>query len=133
MAENQEPTRAELAARIIERVKSLIPPTAEIDEPLLTFYTEKLIQEIMDYCNITFLPEALEMAIVELMIKQIRAADETSSNIDNLPIAQLKRIKMDDTEFEFNFNTQDGIEQGTDYIFNAIMPRLFKYRRMRSL
>ena len=131
MAENQEPTRAELAVRIIERVKSLIPPTI-IDEPLLTFYTEKLIQEIMDYCNITFLPEALEMAIIELMVKQIRATDE-NIDINNLPIAQLKRIKMDDTEFEFNFNTQDGIEQGTDYIFNAIMPRLFKYRRMRSL
>ena len=131
MAENQEPTRAELAVRIIERVKSLIPPTI-IDEPLLTFYTEKLIQEIMDYCNITFLPEALEMAIIELMVKQIRATDE-NIDINNLPIAQLKRIKMDDTEYEFNFNTQDGIEQGTDYIFNAIMPRLFKYRRMRSL
>ena len=133
MAENQEPTREDLAKRIIEKVKSLLPQTTVIDEPLLTFYTEKLIQDIMDYCNIEFLPDALEMAIVELMIKQIKAADETSSDLENVNISQLKRIKMDDTEFEFNFNTQDGIEQGTDYIFNAIMPRLFKYRRVRSL
>lgn len=128
-------TAPELAQRILERVKSLLPAGAD-EEPLndarLLFEYEKAVRAILDDCNRPDLPPALEMAIVEIALSQIESV--RASGQSGLPAeldGRLKKIKMSEVEYELSATS--GPEMGAAYIFARIQPSLSLYRRVKSL
>ena len=60
-------------------------------------------------------------------------SDNNEQNIEDIDIKNLKRLKMDDTEFEFNYSEQSITEKDTNYFFEKLRPNLNVYRKIRGL
>lgn len=129
------PTPTELAQRILERVKSLLPASADeeqLNDARLLFEYEKVVREILDSCNRPDLPPALEMAVIEIALSQIEAVRAAGQS--GLPAeldGKLKKIKMNEVEYELS--AASGPEMGAAYIFAQLQPTLSLYRRVKSL
>ena len=112
--------------RLLERKRTL-------DEGLLTFYVEKLVTDILDYCHRTDFPDALIYSAVDLIRK--RFADEDTSAGGELGIrtaGPLSGVKMDDTEFKFAVANVDPTGCLADLDFVTIKPKLNLYRKVVS-
>lgn len=102
----------EIASEIVEQIKKLLPQENPlvINENLLNFNIEALVRRILNYCNRKDLPEAVKMSIIEQFYNKI-ISDNESNNLSEVDIRNLKRLKMNDTEFEFNFQEQVIVEK----------------------
>lgn len=132
----EKPTKTELAQRIIERVKSLLPEESlpQINEPRQAFELERIIAAVFNECNRDDLPEELEFLIVETVLLQIEekvAAAE--SNTDGIDLGLIKNIKMGETTYEFNTKVKSGVEQGAAFLFAQLQPRLYLFEKVKSL
>ena len=96
----------------MEQIKKLLPQENPlvINENLLNFNIEALVRRILNYCNRKDLPEAVKMSIIEQFYNKI-ISDNESNNLSEVDIRNLKRLKMNDTEFEFNFQEQVIVEK----------------------
>lgn len=123
----------EIAQEILELIKMLLPKENPpiINENLMLFHIETLIRRILNYCNRKDLPKALKMSIVEQFYNKIIAENE-SKNLNEIDVKNLKRLKMNDTEFEFNFEEQVIDEKNTFYFFEQLKPMLNIYRRVKG-
>ncbi len=130
------PTKTELAARILEKVKSLLPEEnpPQINEARQIFKFERVIAAVFDECNRDDLPEALEIAIVEIALNQLDAVNAAVSSEGVAAFdGRLKKIKMNEVEYELDTEGNAAVEQGADYIFAQLQPKLKLYRRIKSL
>lgn len=123
----------EIASEIVEQIKKLLPQENPlvINENLLNFNIEALVRRILNYCNRKDLPEAVKMIIIEQFYNKI-ISDNESNNLSEVDIRNLKRLKMNDTEFEFNFQEQVIVEKNSIYFFEQLKPMLNIYRKVRG-
>lgn len=109
---------------LMDLVLNLLP---DANPARLKFYAGKFIDDVLDYCNRLDFPVALLFTAAELLAKQFEAADELTGS--TLP---LKRVKQDDSEFEFAVENVSTAGLSSDADFEAIKPRLRLYRRVRA-
>lgn len=123
----------EIASEIVEQIKKLLPQENPlvVNENLLNFNIEALVRRILNYCNRKDLPEAIKMSIIEQFYNKI-ISDNESNNLSEVDIRNLKRLKMNDTEFEFNFQEQVIVEKNSIYFFEQLKPMLNIYRKVRG-
>lgn len=123
----------EIALEIVEQIKKLLPQENPlvVNENLLNFNIEALVRRILNYCNRKDLPEAVKMSIIEQFYNKI-ISDNESNNLSEVDIRNLKRLKMNDTEFEFNFQEQVIVEKNSIYFFEQLKPMLNIYRKVRG-
>lgn len=123
----------EIASEIVEQIKKLLPQENPlvVNENLLNFNIEALVRRILNYCNRKDLPEAVKMSIIEQFYNKI-ISDNESNNLSEVDIRNLKRLKMNDTEFEFNFQEQIIVEKNSIYFFEQLKPMLNIYRKVRG-
>ena len=114
-------TATEAATRIIEMAKLLLGDTGTERDAVYQIYADKLILDVLDYCNRDDFPAALVYTCADLLVK--REQDSTSDT------KGLKKVKMDDTEFEFATATET---PGTaaDADFATIRNKLNLYRKV---
>ena len=102
------------------------------------FYVNKFVEDVLAYCHRKDFPLPLIFTIVEMILKRfndILAAEGYEKNSEGL----YKKIKMDDTEFEFDTSLEvalrkvDVTELINEKLFNSIKPKLNLYRRVVSL
>lgn len=122
-----------IASEIVEQIKKLLPQENPlvINENLLNFNIEALVRRILNYCNRKDLPEAVKISIIEQFYNKI-ISDNESNNLSEVDIRNLKRLKMNDTEFEFNFQEQVIVEKNSIYFFEQLKPMLNIYRKVRG-
>lgn len=131
---------AEEAATLITSKLIKLEPKYLPNQEQIQFWAEKLIFDVLDYCHRRDFPYALIFTCVDLIRKQIAlleedAAESSDSEVSTLP---LSKIKMDDTEFEFDTDlaikttAPDNIGLLSDLDFDSIKPRLNLYRRVVS-
>ena len=127
----------EAAEQITELTLSLLSENLKenLNEVQLEFYVQKFVLDCLDYCHIEFFPEALIYSAVDLIRKRIAdesAQFESSETTVVSSNAPLKKIKQDDTEFEFAVNNVDLAGCLADLDFDSIKPKLNLYRRLVS-
>lgn len=110
----------------------LLAEGQQLDETKLSFYIEKLIEDILAYCHRDDFPDALIYTVVDLIMK--RLSDEKASSESELSGTRgpLSSIKMDDTEFHFAVNNVDASGCLSDLDFDSIKPKLNLYRKAVS-
>ncbi len=111
-------------AFIVSKVKTVYGDT-DISEGALSFYVEKLVNEVLGYCHRHDFPEPLLFTCVDLIVKRLKD-EEADTNGDG----DLKSLKMDDTTFEFNTATKVNIGILSDMDFDSIKPKLNAYRKL---
>ena len=115
----------EAILKIIGLAKQINP---DVNENNLEFYATKLVLDVLDYCNRDDFPEALCYALAGALVNQFTVA------ADDLPQgAPLKKIRQDDTEFEFAVSEKDMTVDASTQIFDALKPRLNLYRKVKAL
>lgn len=132
----EKPTKTELARRILEKVKSLLPEEnrPQINEARQVFELERVIAAIFDDCNRDDLPEALELLLVETVLNQIEEkAMAGSGNADGMDLSLIKSVKMGETTYELNTKAKSSVEQGAAFLFAQLQPQLSLYRKVKSL
>lgn len=122
----------QIAQEILNQIENLLPENPPvINKAVLLFNIESLTIQILDYCNRQDIPRALEMNIVEMFLNKINA-ECSERNLEDIDIKSLKRLKMDDTEFEFNYSEQSNTEKDTNYFFEKLRPNLNIYRKLKG-
>lgn len=132
----EKPTKTELAQRMLEKVKSLLPEEnrPQINEARQVFELERVIAAIFDDCNRNDLPEALELLLVETVLTQIEEkAAAMGGNVDGMDLNLIKSVKMGETTYELNTKAKGSVEQGAAFLFAQIQPQLNLYRKVKSL
>ena len=125
------------AAREITRLVMELLPLSEresLSEIRLEFYIKKIVLDILDYCHISYFPEALIYSAVDLIVKRIKdesasyiESSETSLTSTNMPISE---ITQDDVTFKFAVNNIDLSGCLADLDFESIKEKLRMYRRL---
>lgn len=115
-------TKDEAVSVIVAKVKLLQPDMASSDE-VLDFYSNKMVEEALAYCNREDFPDALIYTAAELICKII--GDNNGKGSQNL-----KSVQMNDTKFEFNTGTLPAAGCMSDEDFNSIKSKLNRYRKL---
>lgn len=114
-------SQAEAVAAISAKVLAL---NGEADETRLTFYAEKLVLDVLDYCHREDFPQALVYTCVDLALKRLAADAEGTPG-------PLSSVKMDDTEFKFAVASVSAAGVAADEDFYTLRPKLNLYRRVK--
>lgn len=126
----------EVVQQIARLTLELLPQNEKenLSETRLEFYIKKIVLDILDYCHIEYFPEALVYSAVDLIVKRIK--DEASNYVESSETsiissnAPLKKIKQDDTEYEWAVNNADLSGCLADLDFESIKAKLNLYRRL---
>lgn len=129
-------TREKAIEIISKKIQQTAPPNLLTNE-IWQFWVEKLVFDVLDYCQRKNFPEALIYTCVELILKRMAdaATDETETDIATLPLSE---IKMDDTSFKFDTEfaaktvAPNNVGLLSDLDFESIKPRLNLYRKVVS-
>lgn len=119
-SDTSEPVETSLAYMLVKR------------QPLLNFYVNKLVEDILAYCHRRDFPEPLIYTAVDLIRKRFNdelAASESEFGTN----APLSEIKMGDTQFKFAVNNIDLAGCLSDLDFNSIKSKLNLYRKVVGL
>ena len=123
--------KQEVIRVITEKVRLL--ESRPLSEGLLSFYVEKLVTDILDYCHRKDFPEPLVYSAVDLIRKRL-ADEDTAGNELGVPTnTPLSSIKMDDTEFKFAVSNVDPAGCLADLDFATLKPKLNRWRKVVSL
>ena len=109
-------------------------------QKMLEFRIAKLVEDILAYCHRRDFPESLIYTAVELILKRLNdilaASKYEAENEGNAP---LNKVKMDDTEFDFDTSVQVALQKVDvtsivdEKLFDTLKPKLNLYRRLRTL
>ncbi len=97
---------------------------------LLEFYVNKLVADILAYCNRRDFPEPLIYTVVELLHNKI---NNSLTAADTGTPAPLSKIKQDDVEFSFAVSAVNFNEVFGEKLFTSLKPNLNLYRKVKSL
>ena len=120
------------AIREITTKVRLLESKRTLDEGLLTFYVEKLVADILDYCHRTDFPEPLIFSAVDLIRKRLADEDTASDELGVQASGPLSSVKMDDTEFQFAVSNIDPTGCLADLDFATLKLKLNLYRKVVS-
>ena len=99
---------------------------------VLIFYVEKLVKEILWYCNRRDFPDPLIYTVAELIFKMFRAQINVQGYRDSED-GDLSKVKMGDTEFGFDVGTKKALaELDIAAVFNDLRADLNRYRRIKA-
>lgn len=116
---------------ITEKVRLL--ESRPLSEALLSFYVEKLVADILDYCHRADFPEPLVYSAVDLIRKRLADEDMASDELGVQASGPLSSVKMDDTEFKFAVSNIDPTGCLADLDFATLKPKLNRWRKVVSL
>lgn len=116
---------------ITEKVRLL--ESRPLSEVLLSFYVEKLVTDILDYCHRKDFPEPLVYSAVDLIRKRLADEDAAGNELGVPTNAPLSSVKMDDTEFKFAVSNIDPAGCLADLDFATLKPKLNRWRKVVSL
>lgn len=123
--------RQEAVTAVVEKVQ-LLESERQLKSDLLTFYIEKVVADILDYCHRDDFPDALVYTAVDLIRKRLSDEDsKTAAELQGIR-GPLSSVKMDDTEFSFAVNGVDATGCLSDLDFDSIKPKLNLYRKAVS-
>lgn len=123
--------RQEAVTAVVEKVQ-LLESERQLKSDLLTFYIEKVVADILDYCHRDDFPDALVYTAVDLIRKRLSDEDsKTAAELQGIR-GPLSSVKMDDTEFSFAVNGVDATGCLSDLDFDSIKPKLNLYRKVVS-
>lgn len=114
----------EAVKRIVQMAKLLLDEAEESRDAIYRLYAKKLVGDVLDYCHRDDFPAALIYTCADLFVQRItQDRDDTKG---------LKRVRMDDTEFEFDTNTAASSAAGTlsDFNFSSIRGKMNLYRKV---
>lgn len=120
---------SEAVQAIMDTLEEFQGKLDEQSQRKLKFWTKKLVSDILDYCNRTDFPDALIFTAVSLLdsyIQRIKIGEENGSSIP------LKRLKQDDTEYEFAVENVDLNAWLSGVDISPIKAQLNIYRRVRA-
>lgn len=105
----------------------------EGDDWVLEFLIEGTQNYILDYCNITVIPESLQKTVVEMTAGEFLRRKKASGSLDGFNLdAAIESIKEGDTTVSYSGVTSD--EQRLDTLIASLTSvnrsHLVKYRRM---
>lgn len=119
-------TTDEAIASIVAKMKVLRADEDDSNEGKYEMFAEKLVFEILTYCNREDFPKPLIYTCLDLVNKWYSEA------YDDNELKNVKSIKMDDTEFQFNTGTvASSVGISADQDFNTIRSKLNPYRKLR--
>lgn len=123
--------RQEAVTAVVEKVQ-LLESERQLKSDLLTFYIEKVVADILDYCHRDDFPDALVYTAVDLIRKRLSDEDsKTAAELQGIR-GPLSSVTMDDTEFSFAVNGVDATGCLSDLDFDSIKPKLNLYRKVVS-
>lgn len=123
--------RQEAVKQVSEKVL-LLAGEQKPNSDTLTFYIEKLVADILDYCHRDDFPDALVYTVVELVQKRLADAANTAGGMAGGSNGPLQSVKMDDTEFHFAVSNVDPAACLSELSFESIKPKLKLYRKVVS-
>ena len=123
--------RQEAVKRVSEKVL-LLTGEQKPNSDTLTFYIEKLVADILDYCHRDDFPDALVYTVVELVQKRLADTANAAGGMAGGLNGPLQSVKMDDTEFHFAVSSVDPATCLSELSFDAIKPKLKHYRKVVS-
>ena len=123
--------RQEAVKQVSEKVL-LLTGEQKPNSDTLTFYIEKLVTDILDYCHRDDFPDALVYTVVELVQKRLADAASAAAGMAGDTHGPLQSVKMDDTEFRFAVSSVDPAACLSELSFDTIKPKLKLYRKAVS-
>ena len=116
-------TEEDAVSDILSKVEILKKGAPDYDTSIAQFYAGKFVADVMDYCHRTDFPDTLSYAAADLIIKWL-GEDKAGAS------GPLKSLKQNDTEFTFAVSDVSGTGSAHDADFEALKPKLNRYRRM---
>ena len=87
---------------IIKRLTQLGYATSETDNEVIDFEMEKILNYVMNYCNITEIPEILDQRIIDRICGEFLFYQKNSGNLEGFDYdAVIKEIKEGDTTLKY--------------------------------
>ncbi|KMO87223.1 hypothetical protein AB840_04130 [Megasphaera cerevisiae DSM 20462] len=118
-------TQDEAVQAIIEKVQ--IRKAQQVtDTASLTFFAEKLVVDILDYCHRDDFPPSLVYTVADLICKRI---DDEVKAAAGAP-GPLKRLQQNDTTYEWAVNATNAAGILSDADFDSIKPKLNRWRKV---
>ena len=111
----------------MEKVKALIKRRLtinnvdNIDEDHLDYYTEEVIQRVLNFCNLTELPEQLYYTVARIVGELVTPVDEKSGGVAN-------KIKVGDTEVNLS---PSNLEKAISGIMDDFKSELYAFRKVK--
>ena len=109
-------------ARILECLSTLRPHTQQ--DAVLRLYVTRFVNDVLDYCHREDFPETLVYTAAEILAKWIDEL-ETAGNA-----APLKRLRQNDTEFEFAVTATSAADSLYESCMVKMHPKLNLYRKL---
>ena len=122
---------------IIKRLAQLGYATSETDNEVIDFEMEKILNYVMNYCNITEIPEILDQRIIDRICGEFLFYQKNSGNLEGFDYdAVIKEIKEGDTTLKYATGSDgDTAESRFDKFLNKMERGFDKwitpYRKLR--
>lgn len=114
------------AIKIISEKVQLRKAQLITDTNVLTFYVEKLVVDILDYCHRDDFPSSLVYTAADLICKRID--DETAAAAG--ASGPLKSLQQNDTKYEWAVDSMPVSGLLSDIDFESIKPKLNRWRKV---
>ena len=108
--------------RILEHI-TVMRPDLPVDNKL-HLYVTRFVNDVLDYCHREDFPETLTYTAAELLAKGADGSGDAGSG------APLKRLKQNDTEFEFAVAEVSDADTFYESCLARIRPKLNLYRKL---
>ena len=122
---------------IIKRLAQLGYATSETDNEIIDFEMEKILNYVMNHCNITEIPEILDQRIIDRICGEFLFYQKNSGNLEGFDYdAVIKEIKEGDTTLKYATGSDgDTAESRFDKFLNKMERGFDKwitpYRKLR--
>ena len=122
---------------IIKRLAQLGYATSETDNEIIDFEMEKILNYVMNHCNITEIPEILDQRIIDRICGEFLFYQKNSGNLEGFDYdAVIKEIKEGDTILKYATGSDgDTAESRFDKFLNKMERGFDKwitpYRKLR--
>ena len=88
--------------QVINRLKQLGYPVTDADDEQIDFELQKILNYVMNYCNITTIPEILDPRIIDRVCSDFLFYKKNSGSLDGFNYdAVIKSIKEGDTTITY--------------------------------
>lgn len=125
-------------AELIERLQSFGYKLKPDDKYSLGFITDKLENEVKNFCNITEIPDELKNTLIDAVCAEFllekKSGNDLSLNNFKINAALLKSISEGDTSVNYYVEGSQSAEQKLDGFINFLLDRykksLHRYKKL---